>query len=186
MKKIVAFLGSPRKNGYSTQLVHHVLEGAKATGAEVVIYDLNDEGVRGCQGCFYCRNHEGCATKDKLQPMYEDIKAAVGIVAGFPIYFGTISGQAKLWIDRMYPMLGDGHKPRYPGKRVVTIYAQANGDNSLFADAIKSGNRLFEMYGWDLAESLLVYGDVAPDFTLPKELLDRAYEAGKQLVLSDG
>lgn len=66
MSKVIAFLGSPRKTGYTTQLVERVLEGAKSVGAEVIIYRLNDEGVKGCQGCFYCRTHEGCATKDKL------------------------------------------------------------------------------------------------------------------------
>ena len=182
MKKVVVFLGSPRPNGYTAKLVERVLEGAKAAGAEVVTYSLNDEGIKGYQGCFYCRNHADCATKDKLYPMYEDIKSACGIVGGFPIYFGTVSGQAKLWIDRMYPMLGDGHVPRYPGKKAVMVYAQANGDDNAFADAIRTNNSLVKMWGWELTESLLVYGDVAPGYTIPVELFDRAYEAGRKLV----
>lgn len=151
MKKVVAFLGSPRPNGYTAKLVERVLEGAKAAGAEVVTYSLNDEGIKGCQGCFYCRNHPDCATKDKLYPMYEDIKSACGIVGGFPIYFGTVSGQA-------------------------------NGDDNAFADAIRTNNSLVKMWGWELTESLLVYGDVAPGYTIPVELFDRAYEAGRKLV----
>lgn len=147
MKKVVAFLGSPRPNGYTAKLVERVLEGAKAAGAEVVTYSLNDEGIKGCQGCFYCRNHADCATKDKL-----------------------------------YPMLGDGHVPRYPDKKAVMAYAQANGDDNAFADAIRTNNSLVKMWGWELTESLLVYGDVAPGYTIPVELFDRAYEAGRKLV----
>lgn len=182
MSKIIAFLSSPRKNGYTAQLVERVLEGARSVGAEVVTYHLNDEGIKGCQGCFYCRANEGCATKDKLQPMYEDIKAADGIVAGFPIYFGTITGQAKLWIDRLYPMLADRHNPRYPGKKVITVYAQANSDRELFAGAIETNDNLFKRFGWDVEESLHIYGNSAPGYTIPQELYDRAYEAGKKLV----
>lgn len=73
--------------------------------------------LKGCQGCFYCRTHEGCDTKDKLSPMYEEIEQANGIVVGFPIYFGNIGGQFKQLIDRMYPMIGADFAPRYPGKK---------------------------------------------------------------------
>jgi len=182
MGKILAFLSSPRENGYTTQLVNHVLDGVKSAGGEIVIYNLNEDGIKGCQGCFYCRNHEKCAIKDHLYPMYDDIKNADGIVAGFPIYFGSVNGQAKQWLDRMYPMVGDAFVPRFPGKKVVTVYAQANPDSSLFSDAIKSANGFFELYGWDVIESLLVYGNTAQDYEMPKELLDRAYEAGRKLV----
>ncbi len=182
MCKIIAFFGSPRKNGYTAQLMERVLEGARSIGAEIITYNLNDDGVKGCQGCFYCRAHEGCSTKDILQPMYKDIQSANGIVAGFPIYFGAISGQGKLLLDRLYPMVGDNFAPRYPGKKVVSIFAQANPDHSLFTDAMESTNRFFNLCGWDLVESLLLYGDVAPNYTIPNELLDRAFEAGKRLA----
>lgn len=150
MSKIVVFIGSPRKDGFSTKLLNQVVEGAKAAGAEVVTYDLNGSGIKGCQGCYYCRSHEGCATQDALQPMYRDIKEANGIVASFPIYFGGISGQAKLWIDRMFPMVESTFEPRYPGKKAVTIYAQGNADPNLMKTAIDSNDGLFKLFGWDL------------------------------------
>jgi len=182
MRKIVAFLGSPRKNGYTAKLINRILDGAKSVGADVVIYDLNAEGIKGCQGCFYCRVHEDCATKDALYPMYEDIKTADGIVFGSPIYFGTVSGQAKIWLDRMYPMYALDFSPRFPGKKAVTVYAQANPDDTRFTDAIETTNNFMKAYGWEVIESLLIYGDVAENYTLPEELLDRAYEAGKALA----
>lgn len=49
MSKIVAFLGSPRKNGYTAKLINRILDGAKSEGAEVIVYDLNAEGIKGCQ-----------------------------------------------------------------------------------------------------------------------------------------
>lgn len=91
MSKIIVFKGSPRKNSYSTKLLEQVAEGAKSKGAEIAVYDLNNPGNRGCQGCFYCRTHEGCATRDALQPMYKDIAGADGIAVSFPLYFGGIN-----------------------------------------------------------------------------------------------
>ena len=182
MSKIIAFYCSPRKQGYTAKLMEQVLEGAQSIGAEIVTYDLNEDGVKGCQGCFACRGYEGCATMDLLHPMYEDIKTASGIVVGFPIYFGAVSGQGKILLDRLYPMVGDRFQPRFPGKKVVTVFAQANPDFNLFTGAMESTNRFFQLCGWDVLENLLVYGNTAPDYTIAQELLAKAYEAGKRLA----
>lgn len=181
MSKIVAFVGSPRKDGYTAQLIKEALKGAQSKGAEVIIYDLNNDGIKGCQGCFYCRSHEGCATKDRLQPMYEEIKNADGIIFGSPIYFSQINGQAKQWIDRMYPMIGSNAKPRYPGKKVVTVFTQGAGNKEVYQALIQSINNIFPKFGWTLADSLLCYGTSSPDFKLSDELLEQAFIAGESL-----
>jgi len=182
MKKVIAFIGSPRKSGYTAKLLARVLDGARDVGAQIITYALNGENVRGCQGCYYCRKHEGCATKDALQPMYEDIRDADGIVATFPLYFGQVSGQAKLWIDRMYPMFNEDFSPRYPGKKFVTIFAQAKADPHVMQEAIDSLNGLFGGYGWEKTRSFLIHGTADPQYTLEEALLQEAYEAGKALV----
>ena len=114
--------------------------------------------------------------------MYEHMKDADGIVASFSIYFGNIGGQSKQLIDRLYPMLGGDFKFRHPGKKAVTLYAQANVDENLCKTAIDTNNMFFAAFGWELVESILIYGNSNPKYRIPQELLDRAFEAGKQLV----
>ena len=116
MANVVIFNGSPRKKGVTSQMIEEMIKGAEEKGKEVTVFQLNDKGVRGCQSCFYCRQHEGCACKDDLQPMYDAIKNADAIVFGSPIYFGRITGQAKSWVDRLYPCIDGKFQPRYPGK----------------------------------------------------------------------
>ena len=71
-----------------------MISGAKDAGMEVITYYLNDDGIKGCQSCFYCRANDGCAIKDNLQTMYGEIAACDGIVESFPIYFaGYEAGQ---------------------------------------------------------------------------------------------
>lgn len=184
MSKIIAFIGSPRKNGYTSKLIEEAIKGAESKGAEVKIYDLNDDGIKGCQGCFYCRSHEGCATKDYLQPMYEDIKNADGIIFGSPIYFLQISGQSKQWLDRMFPMIEGTTFPfqaRYPGKKAVTVFSQGNENKDAFQATIQSVNSFFSMFGWELADSLLCTDTSSPNFKLSDELLKQAYIAGELL-----
>lgn len=182
MSRIVVFQGSARKNSISTKLLDKVSEGARSEGAEMVTFDLNDPGIRGCQGCFFCRGHEGCATKDALQPMYEEIKEADGIAVSFPMYFGGISGQCKSWLDRMYPMLGPDMKPRYPGKKVVTVFAQGNPDPAFLKGTIDQTNQFFRIFGWELVNTLLAAGTQVPGYQLSDDLAAAAYEAGKKLV----
>jgi multimeric flavodoxin WrbA len=128
------------------------------------------------------RHHEGCATKDTLQPMYEDIAEADGIAVSFPLYFGGINGQCKSWLDRLYPMLGSDYSPRCPGKKIVAVYAQGNADPEFLKSTIDQTNTFFRIFGWELKDSLLAYGTQKPGYRLPKDLLKTAYEAGKKLV----
>lgn len=122
--KVIVFLGSPRKNGYTTALAREAGRGVKNAGLTVKEYDLNDKGVRGCQGCYYCREQYGCSVKDYLAPMYGDLAEARAVVVASPIYFYQITGQTKLWLDRMFPMIDGEFNPRLPGKKAVTIFSQ--------------------------------------------------------------
>lgn len=182
MKKIVVFNGSPRKKGYTNQIIGEVIRGAESKGAQIKVFNLDDEGIKGCQGCLYCRENAGCARKDALQPMYEEIKNADGVIFGSPIYFCQIAGQAKQWLDRMFPMIDGDFKPRFPGKKIVTVYAQGNPDKTLFESAIQTTNNFFEMFGWNLINSLLCYGANQPDFTVDARLLEEACHAGEALA----
>jgi len=183
MSKVVIFKGSPRKNGYTTKLLEQVANGAKSKGAEVIEFDLNDPGIRGCQGCFYCRTHDGCAINDYLQPMYKAIAEADAIVFGSPIYYYQITGQTKIWLDRTFPMLeGLGHAfftPRHPGKKLITIFAQGSSDPKMGAEGIKFVNDIFEGYGWKLEDSIHYFHT---SDTMFDELSLRAFKDGENLV----
>jgi multimeric flavodoxin WrbA len=182
MSKIIAFLGSPRKKGNTAKLIYQVIAGAKSVGAEISTYDFNEEGVRGCQSCYYCRANDGCSLNDKLQPMYKEIKEADGIVAGFPVYFADIGAQSKMILDRLFPMLAGDFSPRNPGKKFVTVYSQGQPDGTLYTSAMDKNNAVLMEFGWEMVESLLCHGDLVPGHEIPQELLDKAFEAGKKLV----
>ena len=183
MSKVVIFNGSPRKNGYTGKLLEQVAKGAKSKGAEVIEFDLNNPKIRGCQGCFYCRTHDGCAVNDYLQPMYEAIKEADAIVFGSPIYYYKITGQAKVWFDRTFPMLGNDYKPKYPGKKLITIFAQGNPDPKIGAEGVKYANNMLEELGWKLEDSIHYCGTSHnSDLAVFDELSLRAFKDGENLV----
>ena len=183
MSKVVIFNGSPRKNGYTSKLLAEVTKGAEAAGAQTVTFNLNDPKIRGCQGCNYCREHDGCATQDYLQPMYQEIIEADAVVLGSPIYYHDISGQTKIWLDRTFPMVeGANFEPRHPGKKLLTIFSQGKAEKDFFADRINHVNDVLGIYGWELIDSLVCGGTTDTDFEMPIELLEQAFEDGKRLI----
>jgi multimeric flavodoxin WrbA len=183
VSKIVVFNGSPRKKGYTSKLLEQAVNGAKSKGAEVIEFDLNNPGIRGCQGCFYCRTHDdGCAVKDYLQPMYKAIIEADAIFFGSPIYYHHISGQSRIWLDRTFPFVDENLEPRYPSKKVLVILSQGNSSEDMGAEAIRFINEFITVYGWKTEDIIQYCGTVDPDMDKFEELSIKAYKAGVKLA----
>ena len=122
MKTVIGIVGSPRKGGNTDILVRQVLAGAAAEGDETKIFYLEDLEYQGCQGCRYCKMNEGCRVEDDMTLLYQELIAADGIVLGTPVYFGQMSGQTKLFLDRWYALMNPDFSSRLPaGKKMVLV-----------------------------------------------------------------
>ena len=180
--EVIVFLGSPRKRGYTTALAREAERGAKEAGLTAREYDLNDKGIRGCQGCYHCRETYGCSVKDYLAPMYSDIAGASAIIVASPIYFCQVTGQTKLWLDRMFPMIDGDFNPRRPGKRALTIFSQHEDDPKDFMAGMDwLNNTLKDGFGWDLTASIICCGEPDEDSAGYGEFLKQAFSAGTAL-----
>ena len=107
---VLALNGSPRKNSTTATLLKKTLEGAASHGAETELVHLNELSMRGCQACFSCKKRGGrsygrCVQKDDMTPLYEKIEQSDAFFLGSPIYFGTITAPAKVFVERLYPYL---------------------------------------------------------------------------------
>jgi multimeric flavodoxin WrbA len=149
--KIVSLLGSPRKNGNSTQLAEIVTSTLEENGNSVTKYFLNELVIKGCQACMACKGKsESCIVKDDLAPVLETVKEADVIVMATPIYWGEVSAQLKTFIDRTYSYLTPGFmteeiKHRLPkGKKLVFIQSQG-APKELYADVFERYNTFFTM-----------------------------------------
>lgn len=182
MKKVVAFNGSPRQTGHTLKVVNEVLDSAKETGAETKLYNLNDMNIKPCQSCFYCRTNEGCAINDDMQSVYQDMKEADAIVIGAPIYFGQVSGQTKVFMDRLFPLIDASFNPRFGTKRAALVYTQGNNSPETFKQYIDYNTNLLKRLGWHIDEPILCYGTNAHGPDAGQEVLESAVEAGKRLT----
>ena len=101
-KRVLILSSSPRKNGNSDTLCHNLMSGAKDSGNEVVEIFINDKNINYCKACAYCEKHNGvCTIKDDMVDIIKEIFASDVIVFASPVYFYSISGQLKTFIDRL-------------------------------------------------------------------------------------
>lgn len=98
--KVVGIVASPRKGGNTDTLVSQALAGARAEGAETDVIYLNDLSIRPCQACAEYPAPAYCSFQDGMERVYEAIDTADALVIGTPAYYGTVSAQLKLMIDR--------------------------------------------------------------------------------------
>lgn len=101
--KVVAFNGSPRKDGNTFRLITAVLGEIENEGIETELVQIGGKKIRGCIACFKCfeNKDQRCAvTKDMLNDCIERMIAADGIILGSPTYFANMSADLKALIDR--------------------------------------------------------------------------------------
>ena len=153
--QIIAFNGSPRKNGNTSTLIKAVLEGAASAGATTTEVNLHHINMKGCMACYSCNEIKFgvCAQKDDLSPFLESIKTCDGVIFGCPIYMYRVSGQMKLLVDRMYSLYspkteGGGYNSEVPpGKKFAMIISQGAPDPEQY---IRSARWLAGMAGTGL------------------------------------
>jgi len=103
---IMAFNGSPRKKWNTATLLEKALDGAGSQGAETELIHLYDLNYKGCISCFACKTIEGksygkCAVQDELAPVFTRIERADALILGSPIYWGSVSGEMKSFMERL-------------------------------------------------------------------------------------
>ena len=98
--KILGLSCSPRKSGNTEILVGEALDGAQSEGAEVELFSLSGKEIQPCDGCYACHETGKCHIDDDMQTVYQKLVKADGIVFGTPIYFYSMTSQAKALIDR--------------------------------------------------------------------------------------
>ena len=100
MVKILGISGSPQRGGNTEILLDMALEGAARGGADVEKIILNELCLKPCQGCFRCRSSGACVVDDDMRLIYRKLDKADGLIIASPIYFGSITAQLKIMIDR--------------------------------------------------------------------------------------
>ena len=101
--KVVAFNGSPRKDGNTALLINYVFEELRKAGVETEMMQLAGNRLRGCTACYECyrKKNRRCAVEDDVvNQCIEKMIEADGIILGSPTYFTDVTAEMKALIDR--------------------------------------------------------------------------------------
>lgn len=98
--KILGLSCSPRKAGNTDILMREALGGAEQEGAETELFSVSGKDIRPCDGCWSCTTKGECHIEDDIKPLRKMMEEADGIIFGTPVYVYTMTGQAKVIMDR--------------------------------------------------------------------------------------
>jgi len=168
--KVMAFNGSPRKKWNTATLLEKALEGAASQGAKTELIHLYDLNYKGCISCFACKTIGGksygkCAVRDELTPVFRKVEKAGAIILGSPIYWGTVSGEMKSFMERLL----------FP----YSTYTDPPG--SLFPRNIKTGF----IYTMGLTEKMMGEMGYVPYFKRHDMILKRIYGDSEYMCCFD-
>ena len=124
--KVVAFNGSPRKDGNTTILINHVFRELEKEGVETELVQLSGKKIHGCIACYKCfeNKDQRCAVKDDIaNECIEKMIKAEGIILGSPVYFTDVTAEMKALIDRagFVSMANGGMYKNKVGAAVVAV-----------------------------------------------------------------
>ncbi len=103
--QVVAFNGSPNKEGNTWQALKMVTAELEKEGIETEIVHVGNKAIRGCASCYQCvkKKNEQCVLPgDEVNEWIQKMKQADGIILGSPVHFSAIGGTMKSFLDRAF------------------------------------------------------------------------------------
>ncbi|RXE56331.1 FMN reductase [Methanoculleus taiwanensis] len=101
--KVVAFNGSPRRDGNTSILIRHIFDELEHEGIETELVRVGGQLIRGCTDCRRCyenRDRRCVFDDDIVNDCIGKMIDADGIILGSPVYFLDVTAEMKALIDR--------------------------------------------------------------------------------------
>jgi len=187
--KLLGINGSPRQGGNTDVLLDKSLEAAKDSGwkTEKIILNLLD--ISPPQEIEYYKvNSEGLSPiKDDMHIIYKKVKGCDGIIIASPVFFGSLSAQTKIMIDRFqcvwvskYLLKKDIFTKMKAGGFICT---SASSRKDFFQNAKAIVRNFFKVINAQYREELFCPGlEEKGEVKNHPDFMENAYQLGKKLT----
>ncbi len=158
---IVGISGSPTGGSSTDYLIEAILENIEGSHIKKRFIRLNEKSILPCQACGKNPEPDFCFFHDDMDEIFTLMDKVDGIILGSPIYFDSVSAQAKLFIDRtncLRPVDFDnpeGPKLKEPllrGKKAGIVLV--GGEDGKFQGALRTARAFFIWAGIDIVFEL--------------------------------
>lgn len=120
-KNVLIINGSCRKGGNTDKLISMTEEGAKCLDINIIKHVLRNKSIENCNGCYYCYKNTRCSIKDDMQEIYNDIEKTDLMILASPMYWWSVTGLMKTFIDRLYLYYPKSNTPLIAGKKLLMM-----------------------------------------------------------------
>ncbi len=177
--KILLVQGSPHKKGSSNMLAEQFMEGAKAAGHTVSVFDAAHANLHPCKGCEACEMAGDCVQHDDMEKAQQSILSADMMVFVTPIYYFGMSAQLKMFIDRFYSFTTELSSK---GMKTALITAAWDTDDEAVAYLREHYQKICRYMHFQDQGMILGTGCGTPDMTRHTDFPKHAYELGKSIT----
>ena len=189
--KVYGICGSPRRGGNTEILLDRFLEGASSKGGSVEKIILNEMVFSPCQECDNMRDDGECIVEDEMRAVYSKVEEADIIVVATPLFFGSVSAQTKMMVDRFQCYWRARFllktKRKNIGKKGVFIGVAGGRKEFLFDNARKVVRNFFATVGAEPAGEILAEGvEDKGDVGYCEDILGEAFVSGQNIVNKEG
>ncbi len=182
MKRILAIIGTYRKNHVTDNIVDEMFKELSLFGVETKKIYLLDKDIKFCTNCRACTQVEGtvrgkCVIHDDMESILNEVELCDGIILVSPVNFFNVTAITRRFMERTLPFAfwpwGARRAPtlrnKMKTKKAVIVLASAAPGFliPIFTGALRSLKVLAAVFGAKVAGKLCV-GTVGLD---EKELI---------------
>ena len=176
MKNVVVISSSLRNGSNSEILAREFAKGASIKN-NVEYISLKDINLKFCLGCLSCQRTGKCVINDDVKEYLEKISSADILVFATPIYYYSMSGQLKTFLDRLNPL----YVKHNNFKEIYLLASCADDSSSAIDKTVVALSGWIECFdGVELKGTLLATSVSAPN-TLAEEFKNKAYSLGERV-----
>lgn len=188
---ILGISGSPTGGSSTDIIINAVLEGASADHVKTTFIRLNEKSIIPCQSCGQSPYPDYCLFHDDMDEIFKLMEKSEGIILGSPIFFDSVSAQAKLFIDRInclrpvdFSVTDETvfKKPLFRGKKGGIV--MVGGNDGEFDTALRTARAFFIWAGIEIVFELRYISKTLQPGAAGKDekTLEKARQCGRGLL----
>lgn len=152
-KRILGFVGSPRRQGNTELLVDEILAGAEENGALTHKVILNELNISPCRACDVCRKTGTCVHQDDLPDLLTRMFDNDVWILGTPVYWWGPTAQFKAFLDRWH---GVNNRDQFKGKEIILAIPLESTKESVYSPILGMFKGVMDYLGLVHVTTILV------------------------------
>jgi multimeric flavodoxin WrbA len=141
--KVLGISCSPRKGKSSYKALQVALEACVEQEPQIKteIIDLGGKTILPCKSCGQCMKGLKCSIDDDFNALISTLEDSeiAGMIISTPVYFGSMAGHCKAFIERCVMFRRNGWKFRNRVGAVIAVGGVRNGGQELAIQGVQSG-----------------------------------------------